>query len=391
MSLESRTDLRDETSWPSSRCFPGRTRHRLPLILKSIALLALAGCTSMGPRAIKGERINYNVALQQTNDEQILLNLVRLKYRDTPIFLNVNGITTQFSFEASVAAGAELEESADKVFTFGGSAGYSTKPTVTYSPIQGQEFAERLMSPLSLDTMMLLYRSGWSLKRVVRLCVQKLNGLENAPRASGPTPERAPKYEEFNRALDLMRGLQNQRLLDLTYETFPAEDRPPRFVLAIRQAAWDLPEALELANLLRLAKHKRHYPLIYSTIIHEGPGELDYVTVEARSLSGILFFLSESVQVPRKHQEEGRVTITRYKTGEPFDWRQVTGDLLRVESQASKPGHAAVATRYRGRWFFIDDTDLESKSTFCLLTQLFALQSRIREGMVPVLTLPVGK
>lgn len=60
---------------------------------------------------MKGERVQLNVALQQSGDEQLLLNLVRLRYRDTPAFLEVSGISTQTSFEASLEGGVELERS----------------------------------------------------------------------------------------------------------------------------------------------------------------------------------------------------------------------------------------------------------------------------------------
>jgi hypothetical protein len=54
------------------------------LSLGCLAVLVIEGCTSLGATILRGERIDYNLALQQTNDEQMLLNLVRLKYRDTP-------------------------------------------------------------------------------------------------------------------------------------------------------------------------------------------------------------------------------------------------------------------------------------------------------------------
>jgi hypothetical protein len=113
----------------------------------------------------------------------------------------VNSISTQFTIEAGLEAGAELPERAPNIFNIGGRAVYSTQPTVTYSPLEGERFAQRLLSPISLDTIMLLYQSGWSLKRVFRLCVQRLNDVENAVRASGPTPEKAPEFRDFERAI----------------------------------------------------------------------------------------------------------------------------------------------------------------------------------------------
>lgn len=68
-------------------------------------------------------------------------------------------------------------------------------------------------------------------------------------------------------------------------------------------------------------------------------------------------FLSEAIEVPDEDVLAGKVTVTRYDTGEPFDWRHVTGDVLRIRTASSIPQRAAVAVRYRSRWFDIDDAD----------------------------------
>jgi hypothetical protein len=46
--------------------------------------------------------------------------------------------------------------------------------------------------------------------------------------------------------------------------------------------------------------------------------------------------------------------------------------------------------RYRGHWFWVDDADLESKSTFGLLSNLFSLQSAQSRAAGPLLTVPAG-
>jgi hypothetical protein len=66
---------------------PKRPHKTFLFSLLGCSLLLATSCASLGSRAIKGERINFNAALQQTADEQLLLNLVRLRYRDTPAFL----------------------------------------------------------------------------------------------------------------------------------------------------------------------------------------------------------------------------------------------------------------------------------------------------------------
>ena len=73
-----------------------------------------------------------------------------------------------------------------------------------------------------------------------------------------------------------------------------------------------------------------------------------------------------------------------------FDWHLAVGELLDIKSQDAPPANAAVAVEYRDSWFYIDDSDLESKYTFMLLRQLSALQAGSIERAGPVLTLPVS-
>ena len=109
-----------------------------------------------------------------------------------------------------------------------------------------------------------------------------------------------------------------------------------------------------------------------------------------RSMMGVLFYLSQAVEVPQAHRDRGWVTTTVDADGQPFDWSQVTGDLLRVRVQATPPWHPAAAVRCQGYWYYIDNADLTSKSTLGLLSQLFALQAGDAKGATPVLTLPIG-
>ena len=65
---------------------------------------------------------------------------------------------------------------------------------------------------------------------------------------------------------------------------------------------------------------------------------------------------------------------------------------LRIHSSKKRPCHAAVAVHYRGYWFFIDESDRESRVVFEFLVEMYNLE--IRGGgaaALPVLTLSAGK
>jgi hypothetical protein len=64
--------------------------------------------------------------------------------------------------------------------------------------------------------------------------------------------------------------------------------------------------------------------------------------------------------------------------------------MCKVRSSKRKPGNTFIAVPYRGVWFYIADDDLQSKSTFMLLSQMFNLQAGQTEDAGPTLTLPVG-
>src|SRR5512135_1646679 len=65
---------------------------------RGVVLLAawagVSGCA--GPKAVRYTRIRYNEVIRDTNDEQLLLNIVRLRYADSPVFIDLPNITSQF-------------------------------------------------------------------------------------------------------------------------------------------------------------------------------------------------------------------------------------------------------------------------------------------------------
>ncbi len=339
------------------------------------------GCVNLGPTTLKSERSNYNQAVQRTNDEQLLLNLVRLKYRDTPFFMEVSSVASQFSLSSSANASATLQDGVSGLFGLGGSVGMTEKPTVTYSPLQGDRFIQRVLSPLPLQTIVLLYHSGWSIERIFRLCFQRMNHLKNAPGASGPTPVLAPQFKEFAAAIKVLRAWQVDDVLDLSYQE---SGNGSQLVLHIGEKNTE--RTREFARVMNLNPDRDRYVLTFSI---SDPGY--QIQVVTRSLLGIMFYLSQAVEVPKEDVLQGKVTQTKTSDGKIFDWKEVTGDLLKISSLSENPQADSKSIYYRGTWFYIDDSDLSSKSTFSLLAQIFSLQAGKIKDTAPLLTLPIGQ
>jgi hypothetical protein len=64
--------------------------------------------------------------------------------------------------------------------------------------------------------------------------------------------------------------------------------------------------------------------------------------------------------------------------------------LLTVLSSQSEPADVWLKIQYRGMWFYVPAADLNSRSTFSLLSAMFASVVGDVPGAKPVLTLPVN-
>jgi hypothetical protein len=334
-----------------------------------ITILLITGCTSMGPSSIHTSRADYNMAIQQTNEQELLLNLVRLKYRDSIYFLNVERIAASLEFNREMSASASVPERGFSTYTIGaGKVGLIEKPTIFYSPLDGERFTRQMMSVLHPEILVLLANSGWSLERLMALIFQEVNGLKNAPTATGPTPDYEPDYKDFQKAVRILRSLQVRKLIDVGLIT---DGGKAQLELRFLPSASNDPDTAEFKHLLGLSSTSNNFRVVTGL----GRGNTDTINVVPRSMIGILNYLSQGVIPPLKDVELGRVTRTTLANGESFDWQLVMGELFKVSSSTSEPENASVAIRYKDAWFYIADNDLEAKSTFSLVSQLMALQA----------------
>lgn len=353
-------------------------------------LAAVLGCQTVGPASLQQTHPQYNHAISQSMDEQFLLNLVRLKYRDNPFFLEVSSVTSQQSVQGDVSASLKFIGGGDSVSPSTGLT-YKETPTISYSPLRGDQFLKQILSPVPLEAVLILTQSGWSVERVVKVCVERVNGLDNASNASGPTPSREPRYERFKEMAEILRELQVTDALELGAAAgrVGADGKPKTssdLVLRLKPQQEHAARVTRLQELLGVKFVDNELRLTNDFLNRPENG----LAVRTRSMMGILFYLSHNAEVPELHEKAGLVTRTRSNGSRVFDWNKVTGDLFRVRSLVSKPLSSFVAVPYRGNWFYIADNDLESKSTFMLLTQLFNLQAGQIKTVAPALTIGVG-
>ena len=351
-----------------------------------IAMFMLPGCSQLGPEFMENGRNEYNKVLANTNDEEMLLNLVRRRYADSIAILEVNSVSTSLEWKRGGSLIANIFEGTDNnSLGVRGDGSYSEKPTITYLPLQGSNYVRNVLSPIQPEIILLLTRSGWSIERLLRLTANKINGINNASEASGPTPTFEPSYKKFKALAHIFYQLQQKNIVSFGYQL---QDDEKKIALIIRNK---FSESKDVKNLLASLNLSTTNTIIPLTTNFSSGAEGENIEINLRSLAGIQFFLSHGVLIPHDDIINNRVKVTKTEDGQNFNWQNILSDLFVVYSQKEKPSNASVKVKYRGHWFFIKDNDMESKYTLMLLNQISALQSGDLEKVGPVLTLPVSQ
>lgn len=365
-------------------------------ILTAAFALMLTSCHVPARYAMRGAggRTSYNKTIQKTNNEQMLLNLVRLRYCDTPYFLDVGAVTAQFSQKGKLQPSFTIPgfDSASP-FKFGAEYEWQNNPTISYSPLQGSSFAKQLLQPIDLRTLQKIIYSGWNIDRVFRVTVQNIDNLPNARGSSGPAPEIAPDYERFQEVSALLGYFQRRgELLMGVHQAERKSKDAGAPVVCCQSVQITFPKGTEEADRLAgLLEGTTTTKDSYYINLPIGFTKEQEIGILPRSVLGCMYHLSLGVEVPCEHINCGAVIVTKNPDGSLFDWGNVVGNMLRIHSSKNYPSNAFMAVRYRDYWFYISNYDVKSKRTLALLMQIYNLQQGESDKVqAPILTIPIG-
>ena len=76
----------------------GWLRRHLRLMLP-LTVALVAGCQSLGPGSLPRDRLDYGGAIADSWREQTLLNIVKLRYFDAPVFLEVSSVISSYTLQ----------------------------------------------------------------------------------------------------------------------------------------------------------------------------------------------------------------------------------------------------------------------------------------------------
>jgi hypothetical protein len=341
-----------------------------------VSLALLLGCRALGPQTIPADRFDYSSAIADSMKQQTLLNIVKIRYVDLPVFVDVASVVSGYSLESTVSAAGAFtggDNNLGNTGTLVGSARFTDRPTITYVPMTGEKFLRGLITPIDPKNIFFMLQSGYPADFILGLTVESLNGVRNRSAVAGSLREADP---DFIRALELLRDLQSAGGFGMRVEEdkvkgstgvifFRRDDPPPEM----------LEKTAEIRRLLKLSPDRSRFTLRYSPM----RGEDDELSVNSRSMLQILGAFASYIEVPAEHLNDHSALPAA---------GQGAKSGVRILSSRERPPEVFAAVRYRDYWFWIEVGDFQTKRALTALTFFFSLADTGGDQKLPLITIP---
>jgi hypothetical protein len=235
----------------------------------------------------------------------MLFNMVRIRYGDAPVFLDVSSVISQYQIGAAINLGATINYPPSSTSgTLGGAGTYVERPTITLTPVIGDKFARSLMSPVPPPAILSLIQAGYPVDLVFRLLVQEINGVQN--RFGGEARARSAD-PEFYSLIEKMRQIQSSGAIGMRFKKREKEEATFLVIRGERNPAIEALSA-EVRKLLGLDPLGKEFNVVYGSI----PKDDKEIAILTRSLLQVIVDLSADIEVPAAHVEEKRLKMERF-------------------------------------------------------------------------------
>jgi len=349
---------------------------RFLLIGFGIAILG-AGCRSIGPDSVSRDRFDYSLAISESVKNQLLLNMVRMRYGDMPVFVDVSSVISQYMLENDISYGfGWTYPPTVRSPSVGGISRFAERPTITYTPLTGEKFTKSMLTPIPPSAIIFFIQSGRSVDAVFYLCVQSINGINNRQDAAFRS---VPMNPDFAELLTKMRRIQQSGRIEMRTQT--DEKKQTTLFCFSKDVSPEIAEDRAwVKQKLGLNPQASEFKVVYGSAAQQ-----DEIAIQSRSVMEILTQQASSIDIPADDLKHNRAYAVA-KTEDPLAERM----NIHIRSGKEKPADAFVSISYRGKWFWIEDTDFKSKQIFSSLLILLSMMESDRGANQPVITVPTG-
>ena len=351
-------------------------------LIGGLLLAGLQACSSLGPSTLSQGRPAYNEAIAAAYSEQYLSWIVRLRYGLPTSQLAVSSITAgvRFSSTANVNVGVGPESNyLGNLVPLSGGVTYDENPTISYVPLQGEQYLRNLLSPVPMELLGLLMNVAGQPGTVLELMVRRVNGVPNVDFITTTEQATDRRFEQLS-AIITSLSLADK----LTFVESDGETKSFNLWLHdyLPDYAQDIRTLLDLLTIDGIVVDGGDIVLPVVNTVRRLTNQS--IAIQTRSVIDIGRIAAASVDVPESDSEDG--LSHRYpKPG-------LAGNSIHIRRAAERPPTAAAATRFQDWWYYIAGDDVRSKLYFLLFGSLMSVQLSEAAGdsRAPVLTVPVN-
>ena len=349
----------------------------LSLLTLTFVLTLAAGCGSIGPRTMDKDQLDYGDSIANNWKNQMLSNIVKLRFVDMPVFVDVGSIVAGYSMESQVSGRLGFSDSFTGSDSQGLSAGgkFTDRPTITYMPKTGDDYLRSLLAPVEPKNLLALIQAGYNAEMLFTWSIEAINGVQNY---SGTEKTRLDPDPEFYELAGLMSEMQSLGAVAWQFDTNP--DTGHDVLLIMRSDGMDeeiIKKRHRIAEIIGLDASIDEYRVVYAPTRISS----DTLAIQTRSVIQTLSAMSRFIDIPAELTNQATVG---------FKLDGIHKRPFQVYSAEDKPDDYFAAIKYRGYWYWIENTDIVSKRVFTLMLFLTTLTNNTGDDIGPVLTIPTG-
>jgi len=327
------------------------------------------GCMRTGPDMVPLDQFDYANAIGDAKKQQILMNIVKLRHAEWPVFLEVNQVVAGYNWEQTGSARFFFRRLFDVAASDSAELGYVgrfvERPTITYSPLGGENFVRNILTPARPDSLLSLIESGWPADKLFQTMVQSVNGKRNRNVMYGTDYPADPIFIRFVR---LLKKIHIANAISIRIKRTEGQGKVSK--LNFRTNLLDSQtqhELDEVKALLGLNPDVNSYHIIWDSI-SEDPNT---IAIQTRSVIQVMVAMALGVEIPTEDIGTG-VAIDLKSAQEDIEAVDLS-PLMQIHSGASAPKDAFVMVRYQDNSFWIDRHDHNSKISLAYLTLLLTV------------------
>ncbi len=340
--------------------------------------ILLASCGSYGPRSMDRDQLNYGNSIGENWKNQMLANIVKIRYVDMPVFVDVGSIVSGYSLSTTVNGRLGFGDS----FSSGNSQGlgasgtYTDRPTITYMPKTGDDYLRAILEPVAPSSLLALIQVGYSSELLFTWAVEAINGVHNwsvSRKSSNRSSNADPEFIEY---VALMQELQV--LGAVGFELVSDENEKSSIIFRLKKQGLSestLEKGRRATEIIGLDPDREQFRVIYA------PFKSDSATlsIQTRSVIQMLSAMAGFIDVPAEkaaHAAPG------------YDVSGTTRRPFQVYSGKDRPEQSFAQVKYEDYWYWIDNSDITTKRVFTLMLFITTLTNQASDANVPVLTIP---